>query len=105
MQLKGRALDLEAAFKQLRTHATKAHASCFVLSDPESGEPAILKSAALPFGSISSVHGPVFLSFVFGPSCCVCSSLRSLCLRLLRRLPKLEKRLSFDDTIKLLGKQ
>ena len=55
--LRGRALDLKAAYKQLARHPDDAWASVLGVLNPELGEVCYFEAVALPFGAISAVTG------------------------------------------------
>ena len=56
-RLKGKCIDLEAAYRQCPVK--KAHSFCaiFGLKNPETGEAEFFEAAALPFGAAAAVHG------------------------------------------------
>ena len=53
--LKGRALDLKAAYKQLARHPRDAWASILAVWNPSSSRVEFYESVALPFGSVCAV--------------------------------------------------
>ncbi|CAE7629352.1 unnamed protein product [Symbiodinium sp. CCMP2592] len=55
--LKGRALDLRSAYKQLARHPSDDWASVLGVLDPDTGTVSYFESAALPFGASSAVTG------------------------------------------------
>ena len=55
--LRGRALDLKAAYKQLARRPDDAWASILGVLNPESGAVCYYEAVALPFGAISAVTG------------------------------------------------
>ena len=58
----GRTVDLEDAFRHLPTNPIDGGASRGSVFCPETGKPAIFRQAAMPFGSIVSVHAFARLS-------------------------------------------
>eukprot|EP00971_Amphidinium_carterae_P343270 6482926-Amphidinium_carterae.2 len=55
-RLKGRSLDLDAAFRQLPVDPASAFAACVSLWSPSRLCPVVFEQRALPFGSVVSVH-------------------------------------------------
>ncbi|CAE7852673.1 unnamed protein product, partial [Symbiodinium necroappetens] len=55
--LRGRALDLKAAYKQLARHPKDGWVSIVAVLNPDSGEVSYFEAVALPFGAVSAVTG------------------------------------------------
>ena len=55
--LRGRALDLKAAYKQLARHPKDGWVSIVAVLNPDSGEVSYFEAVALPFGVVSTVTG------------------------------------------------
>ena len=53
--LKGRCLDLKAAYKQLARDPAHGWASVIAVWSPSLGKPCFYESVALPFGAVSAV--------------------------------------------------
>ena len=61
-RLLGRTLDLEDAFRHLPTCPSDGGASCVSVFCPDTQKPMIFRQAAMPFGSVTSVHAFARLS-------------------------------------------
>ena len=61
-RLLGRTVDLEDAFRHLPTNPVDGRVSCVSVFCPSTGKAAIFRQAAMPFGSVTSVHAFARLS-------------------------------------------